>query len=133
MRALGEQRLEGIEKFLLGSFFAGKKLDVVDQQQIERVVFGLQLIECLALIVLDDVGDELFGVQIKHPRLGPIGQQCIADGVNQVRLSQPDAPVNEQGVVHDTWGPRDMQCRGACHLVGAAGDQVLKGEVRIQA
>ena len=33
-----EQRLEGVEELLLGALLAGEELDVVDQQQVERVV-----------------------------------------------------------------------------------------------
>ncbi len=52
VRALGEQRLEGVEELLLRALLAGEELDVVDQQQVERVVLGLQLVEGLALVVL---------------------------------------------------------------------------------
>ena len=37
---LGQQRLEGVEELLLRAVLAGEELDVVDQQQVERVVLA---------------------------------------------------------------------------------------------
>ena len=126
MRPLGEQRLEGVEELLLRSLLAGEELHVVDEQQVERVVFRLQLVEGLALVVLHHVGDELLGVQVEDARIGPVGKQGIADGVDQMRLAEADAAVDEERVVHLPGGACDVQRRGARHLIGATGNQVSK-------
>jgi hypothetical protein len=100
VRALGQQRLEGVEELLLRAVLAGEELHVVDQQQVQRVVLGLQLVEGLALVVLDHVADELLGVQVQHAGIRPVLQQRVAHRVDQVRLAQAHAAVDEQRVVH---------------------------------
>ena len=132
MRALGEQRLEGVEELLLRALLAGEELDVVDQQQVERVVLRLQLVEGLALVVLHHVGDELLGVQVEDARVGPVGEERVADGVDQVRLAEADAAVDEERVVHEAGRAGDVQRGGARHLVGAAGNQRVEGQRRIE-
>jgi hypothetical protein len=39
----GEKCIEGMEKFFLGALFAGEKLDIVDQERIQRPVRALEL------------------------------------------------------------------------------------------
>ena len=92
----------------------------------------LQLVEGLALVVLHHVGDELLGVQVEDPRVGPVGEERVADGVDQVRLAEADAAVDEQRVVHEAGRAGDVQRGGARHLVGAAGHQRVEGQRRIE-
>src|SRR5690606_40337928 len=47
--ALRHHGLEGIEELFLGAVFAGEELDIVDQQQVKRVVIALEFVESLAL------------------------------------------------------------------------------------
>jgi hypothetical protein len=132
VRALGQQRLEGVEELLLRALLAGEELHVVDQQQVQVVVLGLQLVEGLALVVLDHVADELLGVQIQHARIGPVLEQRVAHRVHQVRLAQAHAAVDEQRVVHRARRAGHVQRGGARHLVGAAGDQRVEGQRAVQ-
>jgi hypothetical protein len=128
VRAARQQRLEGVEELLLRAFLAGEELDVVDQQQVEVVVLRLQLVEGLALVILDDVGDELLGVQVQHAGVGLVAQQLVADRVHQVGLAEAHAAVDEQRVVHRAGRAGHVQGGGARHLVGAAGHQGVEGE-----
>ena len=69
------------------------------------MVLRLQLVEGLALVVLDDVGDELLGVQVEHAGVRPVLQERVADGVglgkthlvhavgNALLKDRPDARV----------------------------------------
>ena len=55
------ERVEGVKKFFLKAFFAGKKPDVVNQQYIRLEVF---FAECDELVVLNRVNEfarEFFG------------------------------------------------------------------------
>ncbi len=96
------------------------------------MVLGLQLVEGLALVVLDDVGDELLGVQVEHAGVGLVLEQLVAHGVHQVGLAQAHAAVDEQRVVHRARRAGHVQRRGAGHLVGAAGHQGVEGERRVE-
>ena len=125
---LGQQRFEGVEKLLLRALLAGEELHIVNQQQVERMVFGLQLIKGLALVVLHHIGDELLGMQIEHAGVWLVLQQGIADRMDQMRLAQTHAAIDEQRVVHLPWRAGDMQGRSARHLIGAPGHQIVKGQ-----
>ena len=133
VRLLGQQGFKRVEEFLLRAVFAGEELHIVDQQQVQRVVLGLQLIEGLALVVFDHVGDELLGVQVQHAGVRPVLQQRIADGVDQMRLAKANAAVDEQRVVGDARRAGHVQRGGAGHLVGAAGHQRVERELRVDA
>jgi len=43
----GDQRLEGVEEFFLSAALAGEELDIVDQQQVQRMVVALEVVEAL--------------------------------------------------------------------------------------
>ena len=55
VRPFGEQGLKGIEEFFLGPVFVRKELDVVDQQQVQGVVFLFELVKGLPLVGLNHI------------------------------------------------------------------------------
>jgi hypothetical protein len=126
------QRIEEVEELLLRPALAVEELDVVDEQQVERAVVALEVVERLVLVRPDDVGDVGLGVDVTDLR-GRIGlQDVVADRLDQVRLAEADAAVDEQRIV----GRRvvgDLQPRGAGELVGLAGDERREREVRVEA
>ncbi len=63
------------------------------------MVIALELVEGLALICLDHVGDVLLGVDVADAGIGLFVQQLVADRVDQVGLAQADTAVQEQRVV----------------------------------
>ena len=132
MALLGQQRLEGVEEFFLCLFLAGEELHVVDQQQVERVVARLELVEGVAARGGDHVVHELFGVDVEHACLRALLQQLVAHRLQQVRLAQADAAIDEQRVVLDAGLARHMQRGGARHAVGRAFDQVVESAVAVQ-
>ena len=81
------QRVEGVEKFFLRAVFSAEELDIVYEQQIERVVVALELVERLLVIGAHHVGDVLCRVQVADLGGGVLSQDIIADGVNQVRFA----------------------------------------------
>ena len=50
-----DQGVEGVEKLLLRTVLAGEELDIVYQQEIERVVIALELVKGFLLIGAHDV------------------------------------------------------------------------------
>ena len=70
---------------------------------------------------IDDVGS---GVLLHHP---------VTDGVHEVGLAEPDATVDEQGVVvRIVRIGGHVHRSGSGHLVGLAFDEVLEGELSTQ-
>ncbi len=68
-------------------------MNIVDQQQVERVVVALELVERFALVGLDHVGDVLLGVDVADAGARVLQQHEVADGVDQVGLAQAYAAV----------------------------------------
>ncbi|MDT4849219.1 hypothetical protein FQZ97_833340 [compost metagenome] len=133
VRLARQQGLEGVEEFFLRALFVGEELHVVDQQQIQRVVTLLELVEGLALVGLDHIRHKLLGVDVENLGLWTIGQQVVADGVHQVGLAQADAAVDEQRVVELAQAARHVHGGGARHAVGRALHQGGKRQRRVQA
>jgi hypothetical protein len=61
-----------------------------------------------------------------------VGEDLVADRLDQVCLPEPDAAINEQGVVRSRI-VGDLHARRARELVGLAGDESGEGERRIDA
>ena len=67
-------------------------------------------------------------MDVENFRIGPVGQQPVADGVHQVGFAQTDATVDEQRVVKVPWHARNMHGCGPCHAVGGALNQGVKSQ-----
>ena len=59
-----DERVEGVEELFLRAALAAEELDVVDQQQVERMVVALEIVEGLVLVGAHHVGDVLLGVDV---------------------------------------------------------------------
>jgi hypothetical protein len=128
-----DERVESVEELLLGAVLVGEELDIVDQQQVERMVVALELVERLLLIGTHHVGNVLLGVRIAHSRLLALRGDMVSDRLQQVRLPKADAAVDEQRVVGDAGILGNLDRRGACELVGLAGHETVEREVAIEA
>ena len=127
------QRVEGVEEFFLGAVLAGKKLDVVNQQQIQRVVVALEFVKGLVLVGAHDVGHIAFGVDVADFGLRVLLEHVVANGLNQVGLTQAHATVDKQrvvGLVARVLG--NLHGRGTRQLVTLAGYQRVKGKRGVQ-
>ena len=131
--ALRHHRLEGVEELFLRAVLAGEELDVVDQQQVQRMVVALEIVERLALVGLDHVGHVLVGMHVAHAHPGAGRDHGVADGVDQVGLAQAHAAVQEQRVVGRAGVLGHLQRGGAGQLVGLAGHEVFEGQIGVQA
>lgn len=131
--ALRHHRFERIEEFFLRAVLAGEELDIVDQQQVERMVVALEVIERLALVRLDHVGHVLVGMHVAHAHPGARRHHGVADGVDQVGLAQAHAAIQEQRVVRRARVLGHLQRGGARQLVGLTRHEVLERQVGVQA
>ena len=127
-----DQRVEEVEELFLRPVLAAEELDVVDQQQIERAVVALEVVERLVLVGANDVGDVRLGVDVADLRARLALQDVVAERLDQVRLAEPDAAVDEERVV----GSRvlgDLQPGRAGKLVRLAGDERRERKARVEA
>ena len=94
-----EQRVERVEELFLRAILAGEKLDVVDQERVERAVGLLELVDGVVLQRADHVADEALRVDVGDPCTRIAFAHGIGDRVHQMRLAEADAAVDEQRVV----------------------------------
>src|SRR6266581_8238976 len=90
------------------------------------MVVALELVEGFLLVGANHIGDVLRGVKVAHPGAGMLCENEVADRVDQVRLAEAHATVDEQRVVRRSWMFGDLQRRGAGELVGFAGDKTVE-------
>ena len=121
-----------MEELFLGAFLVGEKLDVVDQQGIQRPVSCLELVDGVVLQCTNHIPHELLRVHIGHPCLRSVRDDDMANALHEVRFAKPDAPIDEQGVVATARIAADLQGRCPGHLVTLALDKFLEGVVRVQ-
>lgn len=127
------QGIEGMEEFLLNPFLSREKLDVIDQK---HVCLPISFPEFGQLVVLDAVDvlvGELLTGNVSHPSSPLMLGHKMADGMEQVRLAQSDAAIQEERVVGLAWLLRHSQGGGAGEIVIAANHEGIKGVVGIEA
>ncbi len=84
-----DQRVEQVEELFLRAALAAEELDVVDQQQVERPVVALEIVERLVLVGAHDVGHVLSRRGCSgSSRPGCCVQDLVADRLDQVRLAE---------------------------------------------
>ena len=132
MRLLGQQGFEGVEEFFLRAVLVGEELHIVDQQQVERVIALLELVEGPALVGLNHIRHELLGMDVENFGVGLVLQQAVAHSVHQVGLAQAHAAVDEQRVVQVAGHARHVHGGRARHAVGRAFHQGLEREGGVQ-
>src|SRR5690606_3450606 len=128
-----EQRVERVEELFLRALLAGEKLDIVDQERIERAIRALELVDRVVLQAAHHVADETLRVHVRDLRVGVAAQDRVADRVHQMRFAQAYAAVDEQRVVGRAGILADLHRRGARELVALPLDERLEREGRVQA
>ncbi len=128
-----DQRVEQVEELLLRAALAAEELDVVDEQQVERAIVPLELVERLVLV-------RAHHVATRRSRRGCSGclrrrvgrEDVVADRLDQVGLAEPHAAVDEKRVVRSRVVGH-LQAGGPGELVGLAGHEAREVEGRIEA
>src|SRR4029079_19605488 len=96
---------------------ADEELDVVDEEQVEGTVVALEGIEALVLVGAHEVVNELLGMDVADLRFRIALEDLDADRLEEVRLAQPRAAVDEEGVVGGPGILSDLDRRGPGRLV----------------
>ena len=89
------KRVEGMEKLLLGAFLASKKLDVVNEEHIGLTVFLAEFHERSVLNGVDKLVGELLARQVDDFGCFSLGQNMMADGVQEVGFSKAAHAINK--------------------------------------
>ena len=99
LRAGLVQRVEGVEELLLEALLALEELDVVDEQDVVGAVALLEALDPLVAQRVDEVVDEGLARHVAHARAPGVLGDVLRDGLEQVRLAEPRAAVDEERVV----------------------------------
>ena len=96
------------------------------------MVIALEFVKRSLLVRPDHVGDVLFGVNVPNARLRSLLREVVADGLEQVRLAEADAAVDEKGVVGNSriFGNLDGGRPGK--LVGLTRDEAVESEPSVE-
>jgi len=127
-----QQCIEGMEKLLLRPFLAGKELDVVYEQGFQRSVETFEFVDGIVLEGTDHVRDEPLGMKIGNIGAGSLREDCLADRLHEVRLTQPYTSINEQGVICCARIHRGLHRRRPGQLVRLALDKGFKRKSRVE-
>ena len=76
-----------MEELFLRSFFVGKKLNIIDHQQVDAAVFIAELLLRPILDGIDEIIGERFAADIFYPCGWAQLQHLMADGVHQMGLA----------------------------------------------
>ncbi len=70
-----EERVEGVEKFLLRTLLAAEEMDVVDQEQIGLAIALAEFDQVVVLDRVDELVDEKLAREIHHASLPAAGRR----------------------------------------------------------
>ena len=97
LAAAVEQRVDDVVELLLG-LLALHELQIVDQQHVDRAELVLERQRILAAQRLDELIAETLGRQVEHLRMRRAAVHLPGDGVQQMRLAEPDRRVDVERI-----------------------------------
>ena len=126
-----DQRIEEVKELFLRAILAAEELDVVDQQQVQRSIVPFEILERLVLIRAHDVGHVRFRVDVADLAAWVLRLDVVPDRLDQMRLAEPDAAVDEERVVRRRM-LGDLNGGGTRKLVRASRHERIEGEGGIE-
>ena len=93
------ERVEGVEELLLEALLALEELDVVDEQEVVVAVALLEALDALVAERVDEVVDERLARHVAHRHVPGVLHHVLRDRLEQVRLPEAGAAVDEERVV----------------------------------
>src|SRR3984893_13781439 len=94
-----EECVEGVEEFLLRTFFAAEKLDVIDQEQVGLAITLSEFDQIAVLDRVDELVNEELAREIHHFARFLLRPNVLPDRLHQVRFAQADAAVDKKRIV----------------------------------
>jgi hypothetical protein len=115
-----------VEELFEDLFFAFEELDIVQEEDVDSAVAGLEVIGSFPTNRLDEVVEEVLRGHIPNDQVG-IHLECLmANRIEEMGLPQPGAAIDEQRVVVGSGllGHRHRRCRS--ESVGLADYEALE-------
>src|SRR3712207_1645161 len=117
------ERVEGVEERLLGLHLVLQKLDVVHQEHVVLPVAPLEVERRVVPHGVDKVVGELLAGHVTNAHRGILVLDVVAHGAQEVRLAQPDPPVDKERVVDEPRGLGHRQRSGVGEPVAGPYDR----------
>ena len=106
-----------MEEFLLCPLFSCDELNVIDQQEVDRPVARAEGGRVVVADRIDELIGEVLGRTIDDHRAGKQANSPVTNRVEQVRLAEADAAIDEQRVIRARRELRDGLRGGLGELV----------------
>ena len=109
-----------------------EELDVVDEQDVDVAVRGLEGLDRAALERADELVGEGLGGRVEHGHPAAVVAHVVGDRVQQVGLAEPGRPADEQRVVGQPGHLGDGERGGVGEPVAVADDELVEREARVE-
>src|SRR5207244_3354765 len=93
------ESIERVEKFLLGTFFATEKLNIVNAKQVGLAVAFPEFDQIVVLDRVDEFVDEKLARKINHLHVFLFREHVLPDRLHQVRFAETNTAINKKRVV----------------------------------
>src|SRR5258706_11981573 len=93
------QGIEGMKELFLDTFLAGQELDIVDQEHVGLAVFFAKTDQLVVLNAVDIFVSEFLRREIGDAGAFSIATHVLANGMQQMGLTETDATVKKQRIV----------------------------------
>ncbi len=125
--------VEGMEKSFLGGIFTLKKLDVINEQNVDFTVSSLEFWGSVVGNRVDEIVGELFGADVSYAAAFKEADGVVADGVEKVCFAKARAPIDEQRVISLSWGFCYRDSCGVRKPVGRPNNKIVKAIFCVEA
>ena len=116
-----------MEELLLRADLGLEELHVVDEQDVDAAVGGLEGVRVAAVDGADEVIGERLRGGVADGRAGAVGRDVVRDRVQEVGLAQAGRAADEERVVGEPGHLGDGERGGVGEPVGVADDELLEG------
>ena len=112
--------IESVEKLFLNIFFAGNKLDIVDQNAIGVAVFVFELVNVFGPEGRDKLVAKGFGGKVADVVLRMEAEKLVADGLHEVGFANANSAPDKERIVGESRVFDDALGGGESKIVAVA-------------
>ena len=120
------QRVEGIEKFQLGTFLIGKELNIIDQQSVQITILAPELLLVVVFNRIDVVIGEGFAGNVFDLGVGIMPQHVVGNGLHQMSLAKADTAIDQEWIIKSARLFRGSIGGSIGHLIAATFNESFK-------
>lgn len=119
--------VKGVEEFFLSVFFAGNKLNVINQNTVKRAIFVLKLIDVFSAEGGNELVAKGFGGKILDFKRGVVLEKLPADSLHQMGFANTDSAPDKERIVGGTGIFNNSLGGSVSEIVAVANDKVIEG------